>query len=134
MLTFRKRGERERAIMTKHEDIWREQCDATVAIRARYGERAALDYLVGEKLLHFTTASRDHPAFAAQLPSFVARVRRMFEREGMLRYLTELDARLVKESQEVDLDDIALTSGATNALASLRHVADLLRAETLGTS
>lgn len=58
----------------------------------------------------------------------------MFEREGMLRYLTELDARLVKESQEVDLDDIAITSGAANALASLRQVADLLRAETLGTS
>ena len=120
--------------MTKYEEIWREQCDATVAIRARYGEKAAIDYLIGEKLLHFTTASRNHPTFAAQLPAFVARVRRMFEREGMLRYLTELDARLVEESHEVDLDDIALTSGAANDLASLRQVADLLRAENLGTS
>lgn len=71
--------------MTKHEDIWREQFDATAAIRERHGEKAALDYLVGEKLLHFTTASREHPVFAAQLPAFVARVRRMFEREEMLR-------------------------------------------------
>ena len=120
--------------MAKHEDIWREQCEATVTIRARYGEKAALDYLVGEKLLHFTTASRDHPTFAAQLPAFVARVRQMFEREAMLPYLTALDARLVEESHEVDLDDIALTSGAASDLESLRQVADLMRAESLGTS
>lgn len=31
--------------MVKHEDIWRGQCDATITIRARYGEEAALDYL-----------------------------------------------------------------------------------------
>ena len=120
--------------MAKHEDIWREQCEATDTIRARYGERAALDYLVGEKLLHFTAASRDHPALAAQLPAFVARVRRMFEREGMLSYLTELNARLIEESHQVDLDDTTLTSGAASDLESLRQVADLLRAENLGTS
>ena len=120
--------------MAQHEDIWREQCDATGAIRARYGEKAALDYLVGEKLLRFTMASRDHPAFAAELPSFVRGIRQMFEREAMLSYLTELDARLVEESHEVDLDDIALTSGAANDLASLRQMADLLREENLGTS
>ena len=120
--------------MAKQEDIWREQCEATDTIRTRYGEKAALDYLVGEKLLHFTAACRNHPAFAAQLPSFVARVRQMFEREAMLRYITELDARLIEESHQVDLDDTTLTSGAASDLASLRQVADLLRAENLGTS
>ena len=120
--------------MTKHEEIWREQCDATVAIRARYGEKAAIDYLIGEKLLNFTTASRNLPTFAAQLPAFVARVRRMFEREGMLRYLTELDRRLVKKSHKVDFDCIAAKSVAASDLESLRQVADLLRAESLATS
>jgi hypothetical protein len=84
--------------MVKHEDIWREQCDATVTIRARYGEQAALDYLIGEKLLHFTGAARKHPDFARQLPSFVARVRQMFARDVMLRYLAELEARLTPKS------------------------------------
>ena len=112
--------------MTKHEEIWREQCDATVAIRARYGEKAAIEYLIGEKLLHFTTASRNHPTFAAQLPAFIARVRRMFEREGMLRYLTELDARLVKKSQKVGLDQIAPMSVAASDLESVRQVVDLM--------
>ena len=70
--------------MPKFEEIWRDQLDATVTIQSRYGERAALDYLVGEKLLHFTSAARKHPAFATQLPAFVAHVRKMFAREVML--------------------------------------------------
>lgn len=119
--------------MARPEDIWREQCEATATIQARYGEQAALDYLIGEKLLHFTQASRTHPAFAAQLPSFVAHIRQMFEREAMLRTLTDLEARLTEKSHEVDIeDDIVLTSAAITDLESLQQVADLLRAENLG--
>jgi hypothetical protein len=120
--------------MVKHEDIWREQCDATVTIRARYGEQAALDYLIGEKLLHFTGAARKHPDFARQLPSFVARVRQMFARDVMLRYLAELEARLTEESHEVDPEDMTLASGSINDLESLSQVKELLRADKLGTA
>ena len=120
--------------MTRHEDIWREQCDATATIHARYGEKAALDYLVGEKLLLFTTTAREHPAFAAQLPAFIGRVRQIFAREVMLNYLGDLEARLVKESHEVDPEDIILGSRAASDLDSLKQVADLLRAESLGTA
>jgi len=120
--------------MVKFEEVWRDQCDATATILSRYGERAALNYLVGEKLLHFASATRGQPAFAAQLPSFVARVRRMFPREVMLTYLTELEARLTEESHEVDMDDLSLGSAAINDLTSLKQVADLLRVENLGTA
>ena len=121
--------------MVKPEDIWREQCDATITIHARYGEQAALDYLVGEKLLHFTTAARSHPDFAEQLPFFVARLLQMFSREVMLRYIVEREARLLEESDEVDPEeDITLTSGVTNDLESLRQIMDLLRVERLGTA
>ncbi len=120
--------------MMIHEDIWREQCDATLTINARYGEKAALDYLIGEKLLHFTSAAREHPAFATQLPSFVAHVRQMFAREVMLHYIAELEARLIEESHEVDPEDITLASGAINDLESLRQIVDLLRVEQLGTA
>ncbi|MDT8853476.1 hypothetical protein RNZ50_00210 [Paracoccaceae bacterium Fryx2] len=47
---------------------------------------------------------------------------------------TELDARLVGERREADLDDIALASGAASDLEGLRQVAGLLRAESLGPS
>ena len=120
--------------MTRHEDIWREQCDATAIIQSRYGEKAALDYLIGEKLLLFTTTAKEHPAFAAQLPAFIGRVRQMFAREVMLRYLHYLEARLNQESHEVDPDDIILVSRAASDLNSLQQVADLLRAESLGTA
>jgi hypothetical protein len=120
--------------MVKFEEIWREQCDAAVTILSQYGERAALDYLVGEKLLQFTSAARTRPEFAAQLPTFVARVRQMFPREVIATYLTGLESRLTKESHEVDMEDISLGSAAIGDLTSLLQIADLLRANNLGTA
>ena len=120
--------------MMKHEAIWREQCDATLTIHARHGEKAALDYLIGEKLLHYTSVARKSPAFATQLPSFVAHVRQMFAREVMLHYIADLEARLISESHEVDPEDVTLASGAINDLESLRQIVDLLRVEQLGTA
>lgn len=120
--------------MTKFEDIWREQCDAAITIRERYGEQAALDYLVGEKLMHFTRAARENPDFARQLPSFVARTRKMFARDVMLRYLTDLECKLSEKSHEIDPEDMTLTSGAIDDLQSLKQIEDLLRANALGTA
>ena len=77
--------------MVKFKDVWRDQCEATVMSQSQYEERAALDYLVGEKILQFASAAKGQSAFAAQLPLFVGRVRQMFPREAMLNYLTELD-------------------------------------------
>lgn len=120
--------------MTKFEEIWRNQCEASITIQSRYGERAALDYLVGEKLLHFTSAARTRPEFAAQLPTFVARVRKMFPREMMGTYIGELEDRLIEDSRQVDMDDISLDSAAVSDLTSLRQITDLLLAENLGTA
>lgn len=62
------------------QQIWMEQCDAAEGIRVRYGLKAAFDYTVGEKLLHFAEAAARHPDFAREMPRFVSRVRRMSER------------------------------------------------------
>jgi len=35
----------------KHHEIWLEQCEAAQTIKARYGLKAAFDYVVGEKLI-----------------------------------------------------------------------------------
>jgi hypothetical protein len=48
--------------------IWQEQCEATHAIRERFGVENALDYLVGEKLLNFAKAADQDPEFAAEPP------------------------------------------------------------------
>lgn len=120
--------------MAQFEQIWREQCEATETIRSRYGERAALEYLVGEKLLLFTSTARTRPEFAAQLPAFVARVRQIFPREVIIAYVAELERSLTEESREVDADDSYLDTRAVSDLNSLIHIADLLRAENLGTA
>jgi len=120
--------------MVKFENIWREQCEATIGIRARYGEKAALDYLVGEKLLLFTATARNNPAFATQLPPFVARVRQMFPQDQISEYLYELEARLIESSHSVGEDDGDVLTADSSDLESLRQIADLLSARTLGTA
>ena len=50
----------------KHHQIWIEQCGATRTIRERCGVEAAFEYAVGEKLVNFASAARDHPAFARE--------------------------------------------------------------------
>ena len=120
--------------MAKFEDIWRAQCEATHRIRSRYGDGAALDYLIGEKLLHYVSAARDTPAFAGQLSAFVSEVRAMFPRAAMASYLTGLEQRLIEDSHFVDIEDTYLGSGAIDDLTSLKQIIDLLRTETLGTA
>lgn len=60
------------------EKIWVEQCRATKAIKRRFGAKSALDYLIGEKLTTFADAAREDPAFAKELPRFLAAVWRLF--------------------------------------------------------
>ena len=73
--------------MTAFHEIWIEQCEAALAIRERFGLPKALGYLVGEKLLNFVRAAEEDKAFAAELPSFVARVRELFAPHELREYL-----------------------------------------------
>jgi hypothetical protein len=59
----------------KSHEIWIEQCESARSIKQRYGLDTAFDYLVAEKLLNFREAAKQHPAFAKELPQFVAEVR-----------------------------------------------------------
>jgi hypothetical protein len=45
----------------KHHEIWLEQCEAARTIKARYGLKAAFDYVVGEKLISFASAASHIP-------------------------------------------------------------------------
>jgi len=88
--------------------IWVDQCDATEGIRERFGLQDALHYLIGEKLFSFVHAAEDDPDFAAELPAFVAEIRRIFSADEIRIFLDELERTkfLAPTEPEPDLDDI----------------------------
>jgi|SRR5579862_617892 len=73
--------------MTAAHKIWEEQCAATKRIRERFGLQKAQDYLLGEKLVAFAKESERYPEFAAELPAFMAQIRRQFSAAEIRDYL-----------------------------------------------
>lgn len=57
---------------------WQQCCEVTPDIRKRFGVDAAIDYLVGEKLMAFARSGERHPDVVAELPAFSERVRQLF--------------------------------------------------------
>jgi hypothetical protein len=77
---------------TDFHKVWIEQCAATEAIRERFGLENALDYLIGEKIFSFVMAAEHDPDFAAELPAFIAEIRRLFTAEEIHTYLDRLES------------------------------------------
>ena len=61
-------------------------------------------------------------------------MRQIFPREVIVAYVAELERSLTEESHQVDADDPYLDTRAVRDLNSLLQIADLLRAENLGTA
>ena len=121
----------------KQHEIWIEQCGAAETIKARYGLKAAFDYVVGEKLINFASAATQHPEFARKLPRFVSEVRRMFTPEE-IRIHTE---RLEREQSEKAVDDSDEDElygespiAAAERIRQFTTLKELLTAPELGTS
>ena len=74
----------------RFEKIWVEQCKATKRIKRRFGAKSALDYLVGEKLLHFADADEEHLEFSRELPRFLAAIDNVFNPYEISGYLSSL--------------------------------------------
>ena len=70
--------------------IWVEQCAATRRIRRQFGAKSALDYLIGEKLLHFADAAEQRAEFARELPKFLAAIWRIFNQYEIAGYVASL--------------------------------------------
>ena len=121
----------------KHHEIWIGQCDAARTIKARYGLKAAFDYVVGEKLINFASAACQHAEFARELPRFVSEVRRMFTPEEMSLHI----ARLEREQSEKAVDDSDEDElypesqvAAAERIRQFTTLKELLTAPELGTS
>ena len=85
----------------RFQDIWMEQCEAARRVREQHGVVAALDYLIGEKLMTFAETAASRPEFAAQLPRFVAEIRSLFKAEEIGLYVDHLELMLVKNDAEL---------------------------------
>ena len=107
-------------------------------IRARFGLKAAFDYIVGEKLQNFAEASLHHREFARELPSFVSEVRRMFTPDEIETHLTDLERAQNEKTTDLLLDDDDPlpedTSAGVERARQFNLIKELLRASTLGTA
>ena len=82
-------------------DVWTEQCEAAQMIRARFGLKAAFDYLVGEKLTTFVSAASRHPDFARELPRFISEVRDIFTLDEILVHLAQKEHEQNKQILDI---------------------------------
>ena len=118
-------------------DVWSEQCEAARMIRARFGLKAAFDYLVGEKLTIFVSATSRHPDFARELPRFISEVRRVFTPPEILTHLAEMEHEQDKENWDVLEEDDPLRESPAAAVEHVRQfmmIKELLTVTRLGTS
>jgi hypothetical protein len=121
----------------KHHEIWIEQCEAARAIKARYGLKAAFDYVVGEKLMNFASAASKHPEFAREFPRFISEVRRMFTPEEMRTHIAQLEREQSEKVGDVSEEDELFRESSAAAAERIRQfttVKELLTATELGTS
>ena len=117
--------------------IWIEQCAATQTVRARFGLKAAFDYIVGEKLMNFSEAASRHRDFAQELPRFISEVRKMFTREEIAAQLTRIERERKEADEDVLDEDDSLCESPTTTAERVRQfttIKELLTAPTLGTS
>jgi hypothetical protein len=87
---------------TEFHKIWIDQCEAAEGIRENFGSLKALDYLVGEKLCSFLMAAESEVLFAAEVPAFVAKLRRLFTAEEIHGYLDYLERTKYLASPELE--------------------------------
>jgi hypothetical protein len=100
----------------RFEKVWVEQCRATKTIKRRFGAKRALDYLIGEKLITFADTARDHPAFAAELPRFLAAIWLVFNEYEIAGYVVTRRRTARKRLQSSISSSSASWFGETHAV------------------
>lgn len=118
--------------------IWIEQCEAAQTIKARFGLKAAFDYLVGEKLVNFVGVAAEHPDFARELPRFVSEVRHMFTPDEIGTHLARIErAGSEQDADALEEEDDPLRESPAAVAERIRQfslIKELLTATALGTS
>jgi hypothetical protein len=94
----------------------------TPGIRTRFGVDAAIDYLVGEKLMAFACSGERHPEMLAELPAFAQRVHQLFTSVEIHAYFARADHAALIEPD-------ALKGDAVEEVAETRELIEELRRE-----
>jgi hypothetical protein len=117
-------------------EIWKEQCDAARQIEDEFGTQKALPYLIGEKFLNFLEAAETDAEFRAEIPTFVAEIKTIFETWQLTEYLEvarrsePFDPSLYEALDEEEAADIDRELGEEVRQDELRRSAsDLLLVE-----
>jgi hypothetical protein len=96
-----------------------EQCEAARAIEDEFGTQKALAYLVGEKFLNFLEAAEKDTTFQAEVPAFVAEIKRLFEPWQL--------AECLGKARQTEPFDPGIYEGADPEEIELERKADLRR-------
>src|ERR1043166_3847084 len=90
--------------------IWVEQCQAARGIEEEFGTDKALRYLIGEKFLNFLEAAEEDASFRAEIPTFVAETKTIFEPWQLSEYLEKarqtepFDASVYEDADPEDIE------------------------------
>jgi hypothetical protein len=103
------------AEMLNQHKIWVEQCEAARGIENEFGTVPAMKYLVGEKFLNYLDAAEKDTDFQAELPAFIAEIKKIFEPWQIAAYLDKagwtepFDASFYVEADEdYDAEEIEI--------------------------
>jgi hypothetical protein len=127
----------------RFQDIWAEQSEAARGIMEAHGPLAALDYLVGEKLMTYVATAEDHPEFARELPKFVAAIREIFGTDAIAVYVGHMEKvyregeEAAREAADSGSEDADLFDGPEEWIKEgqrLARLKELLTTERLGTA
>ena len=113
----------------KPSKIWIEQCKEARGIEDEFGTPQALAYLIGEKFLNFLEAAEDDPEFRAEIPTFVAEIKTIFEKWQLAEFLEtarqteQFDPSIYDDDEDPEVVELEQT------LNLRRSAADLLLVE-----
>jgi hypothetical protein len=94
--------------------IWKDCCKASIEIRAGFGLKASIDYLVGEKFMVFAQTAESTPEFLAELPAFSKKIRTLFT-------TSELEEHFQRAEDLSRVDPDILTGVTAEEAADLRE-------------
>ena len=66
-----------------------------------FGAKSAPDYLIGEKLITFADAARDHPPFAKELPRVLATIWQVFNEYEIAGYVASRKPLAMKRLRQL---------------------------------
>jgi hypothetical protein len=76
---------------------WQDYCAVAPGIRSQFGLSAALQYVVGEKLMAFAQTAETSEAFRAELPAFCDGVRKLFTKDEIAKHFEATNSASLME-------------------------------------